>query len=129
MFRRKRFDRVRQVQEDKPGWSTNGISKPVMEATFAAALQDGTHGLRDVQTARQLSTYVITEKGKHEAQEGEHDDRLVTAMIAHQIMELLRPPRSPQRPPIDGLHSGDGLDNPRADDRAHRDLPLEDGRL
>jgi hypothetical protein len=97
MFRRKRFDRVRQVQEDKPGWSTNGVSKPVMEATFAAALQDGTHGLRDIQTARQLSTYVITEKGKHEAQEGEHDDRVVTAMIAHQIMELLRPPRSGKR--------------------------------
>lgn len=98
LFRRKRFDRVRQVQEDKPGWSTDNVSKPVMEATFATALQQETHGLRDVETARQLSTYVITEKGKHEAQHGEHDDLLVAAMGAHQVMDLLRPPRAGKRP-------------------------------
>jgi hypothetical protein len=98
MFRRKRFDRVRQVNEDKPGWSTDNVSKPVMEATFATALAEETHGLRDMETARQLSTYVITEKGKHEAQHGEHDDLLVAAMIAHQVMDLLRPPRAGKRP-------------------------------
>jgi hypothetical protein len=97
MYRRKRIDRVRQVTEDKPGWSTDMVSKPVMEATFGAALQEGTHGLRDPRTARELSTYVITEKGKHEAQEGEHDDRLVTAMICHRVMEVVRPPRAGKR--------------------------------
>jgi hypothetical protein len=97
IFRRKRFDRVSQVQEDKPGWSTNRVSKPVMEATFAGALQEETAGIRDIRTARQLSTYIITEKGFHQAQEGEHDDRLVAAMIAHQVMELLRPPHAGKR--------------------------------
>jgi hypothetical protein len=97
VFRRKRFDRVTQVQEDKPGWSTDRVSKPVMEATFSGALQEETAGIRDIRTARQLSTYIITDKGGHEAQEGEHDDRLVAAMIAHQVMELLRPPNAGKR--------------------------------
>lgn len=110
MYRRRRVDRVRDVVEDKPGWSTDQVTKPVMEATFGAALQSDTHGIRDIRTARQLSTYIINEKGKHEAQQGEHDDRLVTAMIAHRIMEVVRPPRtgkrtrtSTRRPPRDEL--------------------------
>lgn len=94
MYRRTRIDRVRNVTEDKPGWETSNVTKPAMELTFGEALRDETHGLRDIRTARQLSTYVITEKGKHEAQSGEHDDRLVTAMIAHRVMETMRPKRT-----------------------------------
>lgn len=109
MYRRKRLDRVRQVTEDKPGWSTDNVSKPLMEATFAAALQEETHGLRDVETARQLSTYIISEKGKHEAQHGEYDDLLVGAMIAHQVMELLRPPRAGKRPKRRAYEAADPL--------------------
>lgn len=109
MFRRKRIDRVRQVEEDRPGWSTDQVSKPVMEATFGAALQQDTHGLRDIRTARQLSTYIINEKGKHEAQDGEHDDRLVTAMIAHRVMEVMRPPRAGKRTKRVGYEAIDPL--------------------
>lgn len=71
-----------------------------MEATFGSALQDGTHGTHDLGTARQLTTYVIDERGRHGALEGEYDDRLMAAMIAHQVMELVRPPRrGPKRRP------------------------------
>jgi hypothetical protein len=94
MYRRKHIDRMREIEEDRlPGWRTDGVSKPLMESTFEAALHDGTHGLRDRQTARELQTYIINEKGKHEAQRGEYDDCLMAAMIAHRVMEVLRPPR------------------------------------
>lgn len=93
MYRRKRLDRTANVEVDKPGWQTDGVTKPAMEATFGLALQEGTHGLRDSGTARQLTTYVVDEKGKHGAQPGEHDDRLMAAMIAHQVMALVRAPR------------------------------------
>lgn len=108
MYRRKRFDVVRNEEMNKAGWATDQVSKPLMEGTFAAALSTGTAGIRDIRTARELSTYVITEKGKHEAQEGEHDDRLMAAMICHQVMELLRPKRAGKRKdtrrrPVDDL--------------------------
>jgi len=93
MYRRKRIDRIRNIEEDKPGWETNSVTKPAMEATYGAALADGTHGCHDIATARQLTTYVIDERGRHGALEGEYDDRLLAAMIAHQVMELVRPPR------------------------------------
>lgn len=99
MYRRKRYGAMRDDMEDKPGWKTDAQSKPVMEATFGQALRDEIHGLRDLRTAKQLSTYIINEKGKHEAQSGEHDDRLIAAMIAWQVMEVLRPPKAGKRKP------------------------------
>lgn len=100
MYRRRRLDRIRNIDEDKPGWETNGVTKPAMESTFGSALQDGTHGTRDLATARQLTTYVIDERGRHGALEGEYDDRLMATMIAHQVMELVRAPRRGKRKPL-----------------------------
>lgn len=99
LYRRRTFDHVANKTLDRVGWETNGKTKQMMEGTFGAALQSETHGLRDVQTARELSTYVIDEKGKHGAVYGEHDDRLIAAMIAHQVMDVMRPPRPHQSPP------------------------------
>jgi hypothetical protein len=93
MYRRRRIDKLTQEVEKKPGWETTKVTKPAMEATFGGALQEGTHGLRDRRTARQLSTYVIDEKGRHGAVHGEHDDRLMAAMIAHRVIETVRAPR------------------------------------
>ncbi len=93
MYRRKRIDRLSQEVEKKPGWATDKVSKPAMEATFGSALQEGTHGLRDLRTARQLSTYVIDDRGRHGAVHGEHDDRLMACMIAHRVIETVRAPR------------------------------------
>jgi hypothetical protein len=93
MFRRTRIDRIRNVEDDRPGWETTSVTKPAMEATFGSALAEDTHGIRDLATARQLSTYVADERGRHGAIDGEYDDRLMASMIAHQVMELVRAPR------------------------------------
>lgn len=98
MFRRKRIETQREGEEEKPGWKTDQVTKPIMESALAAVLADGTHGLRHMRTARQLTTYIVTERGKHEAQRGEHDDLLVAAMGAHRIMDVVRPPSSGKRP-------------------------------
>jgi hypothetical protein len=95
MYRRKRIDSKTDIEEDRlPGWKTDGVTKPLIESAFGSALQDSTHGLKDRQTAREIQTYVINEKGRHEAQPGEFDDMLMAAMIAHRGMEVLRPPRT-----------------------------------
>ncbi len=107
MYRRKRIDRLAKTEERKPGWSTDKVTKPAMEATFSAALDEDTHGLRDLKTARQLSTYVIDDRGRHGAVQGEHDDRLLATMIAHRVMDTTRVPRKhgkrPRREPHDPL--------------------------
>jgi hypothetical protein len=43
--------------------------------------------------ARQLTTYVRDERGRRGAMPGEHDDLLMSGMIAHAVMEEIPLPR------------------------------------
>jgi hypothetical protein len=94
LYRQRRDDQqqAHKVRE-KIGWTTDQVTKPMLEATFAQALQEGTHGLRSIRTARQLSTYVEDDRGRHGAQAGEHDDLLIAAMIARRVAVLMQPRR------------------------------------
>jgi hypothetical protein len=44
------------------GWETTQATKPMMEGTFQEALQEGSHGLRSMATAREMNTYVVDER-------------------------------------------------------------------
>jgi hypothetical protein len=78
---------------DRVGWETTPRTKPLMEATFGAMLKSGEHGLRDIATAREATTYVQDPKNpvKHGAQKGAHDDLLMAIMGAHRVAAELRP--------------------------------------
>lgn len=95
MYRRDEVIGVVEKQDsNRAGWETNKATKEAMEGTFMEVLgSDLCGGIRDRQAARQLSTYVVDEKGKHGAQAGEYDDRLIAAMGAQQIMSMRRAPR------------------------------------
>ncbi len=93
MYRRRRAGTSNDQVQEMLGWKTDKVTKPIIEASMGDGLQQGTHGIRHVRTARQLNTYVIDDKGRHGATDGEHDDLLLAAMIAHGVMDVLRPPR------------------------------------
>jgi hypothetical protein len=57
-------DDERRQHGPQIGWSTDRRTKPLMEMTFGQALKDETHGLRDVTTAREISTYVEDPKNR-----------------------------------------------------------------
>jgi hypothetical protein len=78
------------------GWLTTRPSKVLMEQTFGQALKDGSHGLRDVPTGREFTTYVEDEKNRHGAQKGTNDDLAVSFMGVHRVADELRP-RDPNR--------------------------------
>lgn len=75
------------------GWMTTQRSKPLMEQTFGQALKAGEHGLRDVPTGREFTTYVEDPKNraKHGAQKGAFDDLAVSFMGAHRVASELQP--------------------------------------
>lgn len=99
MYRREAVGVVEDQESNRAGWETNKSTKPAMEGTFMDVLgSDICGGIRDPQTARQLTTYIVVQKAasstpKHEAQSGEYDDRLMAAMGAQQIMTMRRPPK------------------------------------
>jgi hypothetical protein len=91
LHRRRRVDKATNDVEDKIGWITDRATKPVMETTLSAALKEGTHGIRSVRMARQLTTYVEDDKGKHGAMAGAHDDLLVAQMIGQRVADVTKP--------------------------------------
>jgi hypothetical protein len=86
-------DQIGDAEGRRIGWETNRRTKPLMEMSFGLALKEGTHGLRDVVTARQLTTYVQDPKNraKHGAKTGSFDDLLMAFMGAHRVADELRP--------------------------------------
>lgn len=96
MYRREQIDTVDAHRTtNKAGWETNKVTKPAMEANLQALLdiESVRGGIRDLQTARQLTTYVVDEKGRHGATRGEYDDRLLMVMIGQMVMSLRPPPK------------------------------------
>jgi hypothetical protein len=95
LYRRRRSDTRTVKLEERVGWKTDPATKPLAENAMGAALEgDIRGGLRSPKTAGQLLTYVKDEKGKRGAMPGRHDDLLMTAMIAHRIMEEIAPPKA-----------------------------------
>jgi hypothetical protein len=87
LYRRHRSgdDRRADSREQLLGWQTDTRTKPLMEVTFGSALKEGVHGLRDVPTARQFTTYVEDDKGNHGAQRGTFDDLVMAYMGAQRV--------------------------------------------
>jgi hypothetical protein len=98
LYRRRRSgdDQRADSREQLLGWQTDTRTKPLMELTFGTALKEGVHGLRDVPTARQFTTYVEDEKGNHGAQRGTFDD-LVMAYMGVQRVASEMTARDPNR--------------------------------
>ena len=102
-YRYRRMYRTRRAgdsQRNDPmeslvGWKTTPVTKPLLELTFGIVLKTGEHGVRDVQTAREATTYVEDPKNraKHGAQPGAHDDLLLGIMGAHRVAAELQPRR------------------------------------
>lgn len=97
LYRRHRSgdDERQDNREFLLGWATTLATKPLMEMTFGTALKEGTHGLRDVATAREATTYVRDPKNaaKHGAQRGSFDDLLMAFMGCHRMAAELQPRR------------------------------------
>jgi len=96
LYRRRRGGDTMQTKvEQRVGWKTDPATKPLVENAMGAVLEADIHGgIRSVRMARQLNTYVKDEKGRRGALPGNHDDLLMTAMIAQRVMEEISPPKA-----------------------------------
>lgn len=88
VFMRRPVESKREKTQDRLGWSTDRRTKPLMEATMHEALRTGTDGIRDVQTAHELDTYVKDERGNHGPDTDCFSDLLMALMIAQAVADL-----------------------------------------
>lgn len=64
------------------GFQTNGMTRPVLVAKLVEYMRDNLQGIHDADTLREALTFIRTEQGRAEAEEGEHDDLLLALGIA-----------------------------------------------
>lgn len=73
----------------KLGWLTSKITRPVMLDELSEAVREGTILIYSPDTIREMFTFVLDEDGKPGAQEGAHDDRVISLAITLQVAQTL----------------------------------------
>jgi hypothetical protein len=69
------------------GFRTTSKTKPLIIDRLRAALREGEVELNDQTTLREMLSYVVTETGTMEAEEGCHDDTVMALAIANHCHE------------------------------------------
>lgn len=70
--------------DERLGWKTDNITRPVMFSNFVDAAEDGYLKIYDLDTLTECLT-LVDNKGRIEAAEGKHDDCIASTAIALQV--------------------------------------------
>lgn len=64
------------------GFQTNGLTRPVLVATMQEFMRSNLHLVHDRDTLQEMLSFIRNEKGRAEAEQGEHDDLVMAYGIA-----------------------------------------------
>ena len=84
-IRDKNPDDYRNMLETKIGVNTNRATRPHMLAILQTIVSEEIECIQDKDTLEEMLSFIVSEKGKAEAQEGCHDDLVMGAAIAYYI--------------------------------------------
>ena len=90
-------DSISNVMTQKYGFATTKATRPVLLGELKTLVRDRVGCINDIETLREMLTFIINEKSKPEAMAGEHDDLIMAYGIAlyaqeQQLDELYIPP-------------------------------------
>ena len=87
---RQKLDKIGKDVEEKFGWLTNKVTRPMLIGEHVALARDHIDTFNDIATLEEMLTFVRNDRGRPEAQEGAHDDTIFADGIALQIREQQR---------------------------------------
>lgn len=87
LFQEVIVDKVTDKETTRLGFNTNVKSKPLIVDKLRACLRKGEVDVVDKMTLDELTTYIITESGKMEADSGSHDDTVIALCLANHVVE------------------------------------------
>jgi hypothetical protein len=92
------YDELFEEPTAKMGWRTDKASKYVMVTDLVKAIRDGSIVDYDMNFITECVTYVRDESGRTNAQEGFHDDCVMSTAIALQLFTWKEIDRDPPKP-------------------------------
>jgi hypothetical protein len=81
------YPRIYEHDDKKPGWPTNAVTRPTMLDDLEAAHTSGLFRSPDRAVLTQFRHFVVNERGKPEAANGEHDDLVMAAAIGWAVRQ------------------------------------------
>lgn len=132
---------VKSDRTPRYGWHTNKATKPKMVNDFVKALRENVVALRDSRFLAEAAVFISDGKGGYAASEGNHDDHVISHLIAWQLcMDVGRYPiiyvdDSPFRLTFGALKHMEAMNNERPSGLAtpvgykHRDKPIHSFRV
>ena len=95
--------------ERRPGWRTDERSRMILLDTLAELIRKGQIEVPDANTVRELTTFVVWETGKPAAEEGTHDDRVISLALAVQMAKEHRHAAVTAPPAWEAAETASGL--------------------
>lgn len=88
-------------RDDRLGWSTDHVSKPLMEAELQELVRLEKDGIKSASLARQMLTFIRDDRGRTKPEVGKLSDKLMAYMGAQIVASIrpLRPDRGSKSPP------------------------------
>ena len=78
-------DSITDKVQDKYGFITNKATRPIILAILKEIFRDNISWINDIDALREALVFIVNEKGRAEAQPGEHDDRIMALAITYYI--------------------------------------------
>ncbi len=86
-FKRNKAD----IRESRPGWTTNGETRPIMLSDLADAIENGYIKIHDRMFVSECTSFRRQAGGKFQADSSAHDDSVMKWAIAWQMRQARRP--------------------------------------
>lgn len=107
LYRHQDLNRLNPTEDDKIGWPTTVATRQQMLDDTALAVRQGVLHLYDKPTLREMRSFIRNAKtGKPEAEEGAHDDLVMSLAIAWQMFSRVPTPANMSTPLIQESERG-----------------------
>lgn len=89
-YKREVMDEITGEKQNKFGFHTTSVTRPVIIAELVTIIRESIHLINDLKTLDELLTFMRNKNGRPEAQNGKHDDLIMSLAIGHQARSQQR---------------------------------------
>lgn len=100
---RKKEDVYNNKYEKSFGFKTTSITRPYILGQLQEIVHDDIDVIQDIDTLREMLTFIVNDKGRAEAEEGYHDDLTMALAISYYIRNQQRFTKFDREPKYDNL--------------------------
>ena len=102
---RKKEDVYNNKYEKSFGFRTTNITRPYILGQLQEIVHDDIDVIQDIDTLREMLTFIVNNKGRAEAEEGYHDDLVMALAIAYYIRSQQRFTKFDREPKYDNVEN------------------------